>query len=252
MPGLRKLALPLVGAIAVALAAPDRAAMPERGFLSRTFKGADGRDAKYVVFVPHDYTPGKPVPTILFLHGLGERGTDGQRQARVGLGKAIRARELTFPFLVVFPQAQAVRPLIIDTWFPGKPEGDRALAIFEEVRKEYTTDLKRLYITGLSMGGFGTWAMAARFPDMWAAMAPVCGGGDPEWAEKTKHIPCWCFHGDKDPAVKVEQSRRMVAALRSCGATPEYTEFEGVYHNCWDRAYGTDKLYEWLLQHKLK
>jgi len=191
-------------------------------------------------------------PTILFLHGLGQTGTDGERQARMGLGRAIRDRESSFPFLIVFPQAQKVRPTIVDTWFPDRPEGARALAILDEVKKQFTTDPKRVYLTGLSMGGFGTWAMAAAFPDKWAAIAPVFGGYDPNSVEKVKDVPCWCFHGDRDPAVKVDQSRRLVSALKRLGVAPEYTEYEGVGHNCWDRAYGTDKLYQWLLQHHLK
>src|SRR4051812_13848762 len=176
-------------AVAARAGGADRSPTPDRGFLSRTYQGADGREVKYVVFVPHDYTPDRPVPAILFLHGAGEAGTDGERQVRVGLGKAIRARESTFPFLVVFPQAQKRRPTVLDTWFPNTAEGGRALAIFEEVRKQYATDPKRLYLTGMSMGGFGTWAMAAAFPDRWAAIAPVCGGGDPACADKVKDLP---------------------------------------------------------------
>jgi predicted peptidase len=256
MKGFRLLFIPLLGlaslALAVHAAEPAGAPAVERGFLNRTFKGADGREVKYSLFVPHDYSPDRPVPTILFLHGLGQTGTDGQRQARVGLGRAIRERESTFPFLVVFPQAQKFRPTIVDTWFPDRPDGARALAILDEVKKQFTTDPKRNYLTGLSMGGFGTWAMAAAFPDKWAAIAPVCGGFDPESVDKVKDVPCWCFHGDRDTAVKVDQSRRMVSALKRIGVAPEYTEYEGVGHNCWDRAYGTDKLYQWLLQHQLK
>src|SRR5205823_4845134 len=132
MKGPRLLLVSLVGLIALALATraadPDRGRPAEPGFLSRTFKGADGRESKYTIFVPHDYSPDRPVPTILFLHGLGQCGSDGERQARVGLGRAIRDRESTFPFLVVFPQAQKPRPTLLDTWFPDRQEGARALA----------------------------------------------------------------------------------------------------------------------------
>src|SRR5262245_64066119 len=121
MKGSRRLFLPMLALTCLALALPaaEPAGAPaiEHGFLNRTFKGTDGREVKYTVFVPHDYSPDRPVPTILFLHGLGQTGTDGQRQARVGLGRAIRDRESTFPFLVVFPQAQKFRPTIVDTWF---------------------------------------------------------------------------------------------------------------------------------------
>jgi predicted peptidase len=132
-------------------------------------------------------------------------------------------------------------------------EGDdaqRALAILEFVQKKYKIDEQRIYLTGLSLGGFGTWSLAARYPDKWAAIVPICGGGNPEWAEKIKHIPVWCFHGDQDKAVRVELSRRMIEALKAAGASPRYTEYPGVGHNCWDLAYNTKELYAWLLSQK--
>jgi predicted peptidase len=250
MTGVRRLLAALVFLL-VATAA-TRAAAPERGFLQRTLKGADGQEAKYAVFVPHNYKPGTPVPVILFLHGAGQAGTDGLRPTRVGLGRAIRAREESFPFLAVFPQAQKRVWTLYQTWFPGHAEGDRALAILAEVQTQFTTDPKRVYLAGLSMGGFGVWQMAAKYPDRWAALVPVCGGGDPATAAAVKHIPCWCFHGDADPVVPVSLSRTMVEALRKAGGEPRYDEFPGVGHRSWDKAFATDGLYEWLLQQKLK
>jgi predicted peptidase len=102
------------------------------------------------------------------------------------------------------------------------------------------------------MGGAGTWSLAVKYPDKWAAIVPICGRGDPKQAEKIKHIPCWCFHGDADKAVKVEYSREMIKALKEAGGSPKYTEYPGVGHNSWDRAYGTRELYDWLLAQKLK
>ena len=119
------------------------------------------------------------------------------------------------------------------------------------MQAQYNVERRRVYLTGLSMGGFGTFALAAAYPDRWAAIAPVCGGGDPRQAGRIKHIPCWCFHGDRDEAVRVEHSRRMVAALRAAGGTPKYDEYKGVGHNSWDRAYGTPELYPWLLEQRL-
>src|SRR5262249_18275799 len=156
----------------------------------------------------------------------------------------------SFPFLVVFPQAQKRERNLFQTWFPGHTEGDRALAILAEVQKQYTTDPKRVYLTGLSMGGFGVWQMAAKFPDRWAAIVAVCGGGDPAEAAAVKDIPCWCFHGDADPVVPVSFARLMVEALRKFGASPHYDEYHGVGHNSWDKAYASDELYRWLLQQK--
>jgi predicted peptidase len=237
----------LLGAV-VALLAVTAARSDELkpGFHDRVHKDADGKEAKYVIFVPAGYSPGTPAPTILFLHGSGETGTDGKKQARVGLGKYVRAHESTFPFLVVFPQSQK------RTWGADSEDGKRALAILAEVQKEFTTDPKRTYLTGLSMGGFGTWSLATKYPDKWAAIVPICGGGSPKNADKIKDIPCWCFHGADDPTVKVEKSREMIEALKAAGGNPKYTEFPGVKHESWDKAYATDGLFTWLLEQKLK
>src|SRR5262249_31825807 len=160
-----------------------------------------------VLFVPHDYKGDKPCPVILFLHGAGETGTDGDKQARVGLGRAIRQREKTFPFIAIFPQSQK------RSWRAGSEDGQRAQRLPATMQKEYKTDPKRVYLTGLSMGGYGTWSMAMKYPQRWAAIVPVCGGGDPNQADKIKDIPCWCFHGDADTAVNVDKSRHMIKTL---------------------------------------
>jgi predicted peptidase len=102
------------------------------------------------------------------------------------------------------------------------------------------------------MGGYGTWSIAAAHPDRWAAIAPVCGGGDPKDADKIKDLPCWCFHGDEDGAVKVERSREMIAALEKAGGHPRYSEYKWVGHDSWDPAYATNELYAWLLKQSKK
>jgi predicted peptidase len=215
------------------------------GFVNKIFKDKTG-DIKYVVFVPKDYKADKEFPVILFLHGAGETGTDGQKQAKTGLGKAIRAKKEDFPFITIFPQSQK------GGWGAKNGEGNRAIAILEEVEKEYKTDKKRVYLTGLSMGGFGTWSQAVAHPERWAAIAPICGGGDPKSAAKIKDLPCWCFHGDADTAVKVDKSRDMIKALKDAGGEPRYTEYAKVGHNSWDRAYATAELYTWFLKHSTK
>jgi predicted peptidase len=218
----------------------------DHGFLDRIHKDPDGSEAKYVLFVPHDYTGDKPSPVILFLHGYGESGNDGKKQATVGLGTAIKANEKSFPFITIFPQAQE------NNWQAEGDDGLLAIRILDEVQKQYKVDPKRVYLTGLSMGGGGTWSLAVKYPDRWAAIVPICGiGGYIQQAEKIRHLPCWCFHGDADKAVPVELSRRMVEALKKAGASPKYTEYPGVGHNSWDKAYATNELYEWLLaQHR--
>ena len=237
----------LVAALAaLGLTTPLAAGDTKTGFVDRTFKNADGHESKYVVFVPHDYDGSKPVPVILFLHGAGETKGGKKMPVEVGIGPAIKKREKTFPFLTIIPQAET------RGWQAESANGKRAIAMLDEVMKDYKTDPDRVYLTGLSMGGYGTWSLAFHHADRWAAIAPICGGGDPRGAEKIKSIPCWCFHGDKDTAVKVDQSRRMIEALKKAGAEPKYSESPGVGHNSWDRAYGTDELYAWLLKQKRK
>lgn len=239
-------------ATAVALAAPAAAA--DTGFLDQTYKGPDGVEHKFVLFVPHDYKKGTPTPTILFLHGAGEtkpkegaktKGTP-KMPVEVGLGPAIKKREKTFPFLTIIPQAPRFG------WGAGSDGAKMALGILDQVEKEYSVDPKRTYLTGLSMGGMGTWSLAMAMPDKWAAIVPICGRGDIKSADKIKDLPTWAFHGDADAAVKVEGSRDMIAAIKKAGGDPKYTEYPGVGHNSWDRAYGTDELYEWLLKQKKK
>lgn len=211
----------------------------EHGFLNRVYKGADGNESKYVLFVPHSYNGTKPYPVVLFLHGAGATGEDGRKQVS-GIAAAIRRDEKSFPAIVIFPQSQK------RTWRAGSEDGKRAMAILDEVEKQYKVDNKRVYLTGLSMGGFGTWSLGLAYPDRWAALVPICGGGDPRQAAKIKALPCWCFHGDEDPTVKVDLSRNMIKALKEAGGDPKYTEYPGVGHNSWTKAYASKELYEWL------
>jgi predicted peptidase len=245
MLSLPRTALPLATVVGLLLAGADGGEPAKTGFLSKVYKDADGTEAKYVVFVPHDYKGDKDYPIILFLHGAGSKGNDGAAQIKGGLATAIKKKEKTFPFIVVFPQAQK-------GWQAKGDDAKHALAILDEVSKTYKVDRKRTYLTGLSMGGFGTWSLAAAYPERWAAIAPICGGGDPKTAAKIKDIPCWCFHGDADPTVKVERSREMIKALKDAGGMPRYDEYPGVGHNAWDRAYATSELYEWMLKQSLK
>jgi predicted peptidase len=234
----------------------------DKGFLDKTFKDAEGKEHKYVLFVPYKYDAKEAAPLILFLHGAGERAGGNKMPKEVGIGPAInKYGEEEFPFFVVIPQCDQN-----SFWNAESASTKRALAMMEDVQKEYKIDAKRLYLTGLSMGGMGTWSLAAKYPDKWAAIAPICGAvmgprnADAaaktklveETAAKIKHIPCWCFHGDKDTAVNVDRSREIIEALKKAGGNPKYTEYPGVGHNSWDNAYGTKELYAWLLEQKLK
>jgi predicted peptidase len=237
----------LLGAALLCFApAALRADEAKTGLLDRTFADADGKEAKYVLFVPADYKGDKAYPLILFLHGAGETGDDGKRQTYVGLGPVLRMQAKTFPAFVVFPQSQD------KTWDAEGKDGQRAMAILAAVQKEYKIDDKRLYLTGLSMGGIGTWSLAAKYPDKWAAIVPVCGFGDPAKAEAIKNIPCWGFIGDKDNAMLLDGMRKTIEALKAAGGKPKFDEYAGIGHNSWEMAYNTPELYDWLFAQQRK
>jgi predicted peptidase len=189
----------------------------------------------------------EPLPLILFLHGAGESGRDGVKQTTVGIGPAIERDPSRFPALVVFPQASRGYG-----WRGFNLEA--AIAALDDVTGAYEVDDDRVYVTGISMGGYGTWAAALAQPKRFAALVPVCGGLDftigstiPAAASRIAHIPQWVFHGDADNIIPVVESRSMVDALLTAGANVTYTEYEGVRHNSWDRAYAEPELMPWLL-----
>lgn len=229
----------------VSLASPDESPV----FVDRVLKSADGTESKYVVYIPRGYTAesnaSKRWPVILFLHGAGERGDDGKKQVTVGLGPALRKRESESPFVAIFPQCRSG-----GSWRADSPDGERAMTILSEVEKEFRTDPDRIYLSGLSMGGMGTWSLSMKYPDRFAALVPICGRGDIEQASKIAKLPIWCFHGDADRAVTVEGSRTMIAAIKEVGGNPKYTEYPGVGHNSWDAAYATPELFPWLLEQR--
>ena len=203
---------------------------------------------RYAVFVPAKGASSEPLPIILFLHSASERGSDGEKQTNVGLGPAIRARAETFPFLAVFPQCDDTISSVQDAWGPAATAGQRALAILDEVITIYNVDKNRVYLIGCSMGGYGAWAHAAADPDRWAAVVPICGGGNTQWAEQLRDVPIWSFHGADDRAVLPKESHRMVDAVRRAGGNVRYSELPKVGHNAWDTALHFDELYRWLLR----
>lgn len=217
--------------------------MIERGFVRRTLRSA-GVDRDYVVHVPESYDAATPSPAILFLHGRGEEGTDGEVQAEVGLGPAIRRAPERWPCVVVFPQ----KPRDATGWHAHE---ELALATLEATRGEWSIDPSRIYLTGVSLGGFGSWMLAPRHRDLFAAIAPVCGGGDPADAPALADLPIWAFHGDADPVVPLRHSECMVTAVRDAGGDPWLTVYADVGHNSWDRAYAEEQLPEWLLGQSL-
>ena len=230
----------------------------QTGFIDRTAT-IGGKAYRYQVYVPADYASQPSWPAILFLHGAGERGDDGLLQTNVGLGAAIRQNASRYPAIVVFPQAPR------DSQWVGAP-ADMAVAALQQTMREFHVDPRRVYLTGLSMGGHGTWYVAYRHPELFAAIVPICGwvrdfpqfrGSAPvvpgdsasvmkNLAQRLGKVPIWIFHGEVDQVVNVNGSREPAAALKAAGADVRYSELLGLNHNSWDAAYASDEFVRWL------
>lgn len=249
----------VAGMLTACMSVPERAG---GSFVERSIEVA-GTNHRYQVFVPASAAGGRTPPVIVFLHGSGERGNDGAKQTLVGIGPYIRAHQDEFPAIVVFPQAPD------DTEWGGN--ADFVFATLDAATREFHGDQDRTYLTGLSMGGYGTWDMAMRAPGRFAALVPVCGGllhprrpsmgvtgidgaSDPYAlvAARLKDTPAWQFHGAKDDVVSPEYSRQMDAALKAAGARDaRLTIFPDANHNSWDAAYAqTPGLWTWLFAQK--
>jgi predicted peptidase len=196
---------------------------------------------KYLLSLPKDYDGQKAFPLLLFLHGVGERGEDLQALKVYGPPKMIESGK-DLPFIVVSPLCPK------DRWW----EPLELTTLLDEIVEKYKVDQDRIYVTGLSMGGFGTWALAGSTPDRFSAIAPICGGGDPERAKWLAHIPVWIFHGAKDTTVPLERSEKMVAALKKNGGEVRFTVYPNAGHDAWTETYANPELYQWLLQQKRK
>ncbi len=240
-------------------------AKTETGFLNRTV--TIGKTTfRYQVYVPANWNKNQKWPILLFLHGAGERGEDGFMQTDTGIGMAMRRKNERFPAIVVMPQCRK------DSWWTVPEMEAQALKALEQSSKEFNGDPQRTYLTGLSMGGYGSWAIASKYPNKFAALAIICGGvaiperlraslnlpptpaGTDVYAECAKKIgktPTWIFHGDKDTVVPTDESRKMNEALKAAGGNVKYTEYPGVSHNSWDKAYAEPELMTWMLAQKL-
>jgi predicted peptidase len=213
-------------------AAPGR---QESQKLERSIKVTLG----YLLYLPKDYAQEDSWPLMLFLHGAGERGDDLQRVKLHGPPKLIAAgRE--FPFIVVSPQCPK------DRWW----EPFELTALLDEIVEKYKVDRDRIYVTGLSMGGFGTWNLVAFTPDRFAALAPICGGGESFAAKRLARVPAWVFHGAKDLLVPLERSQKMVEAMKKNGGSVKLTVYPEAGHDSWTAAYNDPELYRWLLEQK--
>lgn len=217
---------------------PDRQAEKR---LALTNNG-ESSEMNYLLYLPPNYEngDGEKWPLLLFLHGAGERGDDLELVKVHGPPKMIAQGE-DFPFVVISPQC---------------PEGvwwsiETLHALINEVVETHRIDMSRIYVTGLSMGGYGSWGLAYTYPDLFAAAVPICGGGEPEKAPLMKEIPTWVFHGAKDEAVPLERSQEMVDALEEAGGNVRFTIYPDAGHvGAWGNAYGDPELWEWLVKQR--
>lgn len=239
-----------LGAVAQVSAADSPKPSTVQSVKEFSFKSGKSAQLKYLLFLPKGYEEqsAKKWPMILFLHGAGERGSDVWRVAIHGPPSLV-AKQPDFPFIVVSPQC------------PNDKIWDReALAgLLDEVQTTLRVDTSRVYLTGLSMGGYGTWDLGLAYPERFAAIAPICGGGNTigvlllprDKQEAIKKMGIWAFHGAKDPVVPVNESERMVEVLKRIGANQaKLTVYPEADHNSWTETYNNQKLYDWFLEHK--
>lgn len=246
MPVLRRLLGAAGLMIASGLFVPQTlvAAVDETGFVRHTHRDEDG-DHGYVVYVPEDYTPDRAWPVMLFLHGAGERGSDGVRQSEAALGAMIR-RWGGFPWIVVFPQAEDERGPIRSVWSPDAPDGRRALAILDEVERAYSIDTRHRVLSGWSMGGRGAYMLAAAFPEKWSAVLPVAGWADLDLAAKLVDVPLWSIHGTADTLVSYDEDKALVESIAEQGGKPFFTTMPDRGHYIWRTVYASPVVFEWM------
>lgn len=191
----------------------------------------------YLLSLPENYEKQDAWPLLIFLHGSGERGDDLKLVKKHGPPKLIDAGQ-KFPFIVVSPQCpsnQRWQASVLDR-------------LLDDLQKRLKVDPKRVYLTGLSMGGQGTWSWAAQSRERFAAIIPICGRGDRTWGQRLAGLPTWVFHGVKDTAVPFETSEQMVKALKRAGSDPKFTVYPEASHDSWTETYENPEVFKWLLQ----
>lgn len=204
----------------------------------RTVEGKVDFALDYLLHLPRGYDDEDAWPLVLFLHGSGERGRDLWQVTQHGLPK-MALRNGGLPYVMVAPQCPP------DTWWTWHTHS--LMALLDDVIASHHVDHRRVCLTGISMGGIGTWELGAQFPDRFAALAPICGRGTPWLASRLSDVPIWAFHNDGDPSVPVEHSEQMVHAVNTAGGTAKLTIYEGSGHDAWTRAYAEPEFHDWLL-----
>lgn len=199
---------------------------------------------RYLLFLPEGYGQKQQSwPLILFLHGAGQRG-DNLEQVKLHGPPKIVESDKDFPFIVVSPQCPA------DDWWSYHI--DTLINLLDHIASQYDVDTKRIYLTGLSMGGYGAWDLSTKYPDRFAAVAPICGGGSLSAAFRLKDLPIWAFHGAKDELVSVKSSEDMVNTINACGGNAKLSIYPDAGHDSWTETYNNKELYDWFLKHKKK
>lgn len=246
--------------LAMILAAPSFAQIDKVPLWDKLLYTTGNETLPYRFLKPVNPKAKELFPLVIFLHGAGERGTDNESQLNhineLFLDPDNRSRHSCY---VVAPQCPAGT-----MWAAHERDGSRLvmkqqptrpmallISLIDKIQKEFPIDPDRIYVTGLSMGGYGTWDLIARFPSRFAAAVPICGGGDPNTAPEIAHIPQWAFHGALDPIVPPRNSRTMVKALQDAGGKPGYTEYPDIQHDSWLYAYREPHLLPWLFEQHL-
>ncbi len=233
----------------------------QRQYFEKNTYTQDDYTLPYRFSIPENYNPDDTTkyPIILFFHGAGERGNDNEAQLTY-VDKVFGSDEFRkkYPAFILAPQCPNEKKWVEVDWslkshtIPDEMSVSMKLTmtLLLKTIHSYNIDTQRIYVTGLSMGGYGTWDIIARFPTLFAAAAPLCGGGDENTAPEIAQIPIWAFHGTLDKAVPVERSRNMVEAISDAGGTPKYTEYSTKGHFIWETVYANDNLWEWMFSQK--
>ena len=220
-------------------------------FVERGFVCASNESMCYLLFVPAHYDSSKKYPLVLWLHGGGARGDNPKTILSWGDGHgplflARPDNQSNHPCFVLAPQCPAGK-LWADPYSDQPLDQIRlVLEMLDSIEKEFSIDSKRLYVIGISMGGYATWDIIARRPSRFAAAVPICGGGNPIKASRMVKTAIWAFHGEKDDLVKVEESREMIKAVQKTGGKVKYTEYKGVGHSVWEQAFNEPGFLEWI------
>lgn len=217
----------------------NQGAPASTGFFTKQFQ-FEGSTKNYTVFVPQNYNPGNRYPVIVFLHGVMEGGFDGRKCVTVGLGVEIQKRRGDFPFIAVFPQSGS-------DWVSEEHQR-QAIATLDQVLKDYpAADPDRVFLTGLSNGGDGTWFIGANYANRFAAIAPMCSSVNYDDAPRLTKMPIWAFHNSVDPFRDCGRAEEMVKKISDLGGNARFTKYDEMGHDCWSRAYGEGEVFTWML-----